>query len=138
MPLGVYRLVDGEPRRGDLVTFCPDAAMADFALKRGYLAAGACPSGVRPLLKRLVGVGGDRMLWSAHGVSVNGIFLPGSVPYSADKNGRPLPHGLRNGVIPPGRALLLASHPDSFDGRYFGLVPQGALRKVEPVFFVSH
>ena len=138
MPLGVYRVTDARPRRGDLVMFCPDAPMADFALKRGYLAAGACPYGVRPMLKRLAGVGGDSMLWSAHGVSVNGTPVPNSAPHFADKNGRPLPHALRGGTIPPGKALLLASHPDSFDGRYFGLVPQDPLRKVEPVFFVSH
>lgn len=136
MPLGVYRVTDARPQRGELAAFCPDAGTAAFASE--YLGAGACPSGVRPLLKRLVGTGGDRLLVSSHGISVNGALVPGSASYPADTQGRPLPHPLHNGTIPPGRALLLASHPDSFDGRYFGLVPMEQLRKVEPLFFVSH
>jgi type IV secretory pathway protease TraF len=51
-----------------------------------------------------------------------------------DSQGRALLSALPEGIIPPGMALLLAKHPGSFDGRYFGLVPLDALQRVKPVF----
>ena len=44
---------------------------------------------------------------------------------------------LPDGVIPPGMVLMLADHPGSFDGRYFGLVPLDALQRAKPVFLFN-
>lgn len=59
MPRGFYRLVPGKPVKGDLVSFCLHGKFADLARKRGYLQAGSCSNGLRPLLKRLVAMPGD-------------------------------------------------------------------------------
>ena len=121
LPQGVYIVRPGTPGKGHLVTFCLEGAFADLARERGYLVAGSCPSGLRPLLKKIAGLPGDAI--------PNDLFIR-----SADSLGRSIPSALPEGVIPSGMALLLADHPGSFDSRYFGLVPLDALQRVEPVF----
>ena len=59
LPQGVYIVRPGTPGKGDLVTFCLEGKFADLARERGYLVAGSCPSGLRPLLKRITGLPGD-------------------------------------------------------------------------------
>jgi conjugative transfer signal peptidase TraF len=121
LPQGVYALCPGAPGKGDFVSFCLEGEFADVARERGYLGAGSCPSGLRPLLKMVAGLPGDA--------------IPGDlVIRSVDSMGRPMPSALPEGIIPSGMALVLAEHPGSFDSRYFGLVPLDALQRVEPVF----
>ena len=121
LPKGVYRLAPGEPTRGDLVSFCLQDEFADLALVRGYLQAGSCENGLRPLLKRLAGLPGDYTEADSLAVRV------------VDSQGRPMPSVLASGVIPSGMALVLADHEGSFDSRYFGPVPLDSPQRVEPV-----
>jgi conjugative transfer signal peptidase TraF len=121
LPQGVYALCPGAPGKGDFVSFCLEGEFADLARERGYLGAGSCPSGLRPLLKRVAGLPGDA--------------IPGDLAVRpADSLGRPMPSALPEGIIPPGMAFVAGEHPGSFDSRYFGLVPLDALQRVEPVF----
>ena len=53
LPMGIYRLAPGLPEKNDLVSVCLQGEFAELALERGYLEPGSCPSGLRPLLKRL-------------------------------------------------------------------------------------
>lgn len=122
LPKGVYRIAPGEPTKGDFVTFCLRGEFAELARERGYLQAGSCESGLRPLLKRLAGTPG------------NYIDTGSLAVRSVDSLGRPMPSALRSGVIPSGMALVLADHEGSFDSRYFGLVPLESLQRVEPIF----
>ena len=122
LPKGVYRLAPGAPEKGDLVSFCLEGQFAELALDRGYLEPGSCPSGLRPLLKRLAGLPGDSVDPSAFPIR------------SVDSHGRFMSPALVPGVVPPGMALVLADHPGSFDSRYFGFVPLDSLQRVEPIF----
>lgn len=126
LPKGVYRLASGQDvAKGDFVSFCLQGEFADLAKERGYLQAGSCPNGLRPLLKRLAGLPGD-------------YIEDGSLTIrSVDSQGRPMPSVLASGVIPSGMALVLADHEGSFDSRYFGLVPLDSLQRVEPLFLFS-
>lgn len=119
---GVYRIVPGAPAKGDLVSFCLRGEFAELAKGRGYLQAGSCENGLRPLLKRLTGTPGDHI--DAASLTIRTV----------DSQGQPMPSALRSGVIPSGMALVLADHEGSFDSRYFGLVPLESLQRVEPVF----
>lgn len=122
LPKGVYRLAPGAPEKGDLVSFCLEGEFAELALERGYLEPGSCPSGLRPLLKRLAGLPGD-------------FVDPSAFPIrSVDSQGRPMPSALVSSIIPSGMALVLADHPGSFDSRYFGFVPLENLQRVEPIW----
>lgn len=135
MPVGVYRLEQGQPEHGDIASFCLDSPLATVALERGYLRSGSCPSGVQPLLKRVVGLPGDRVGLGPEGVRVNGRMQPASAVSAHDNNGQPTPTScLESGVIPAGKALLLSdAHPGGFDSRYFGLVPLAPLQRARPV-----
>jgi conjugative transfer signal peptidase TraF len=125
LPKGIYRLASGAPAKGDLVSFCLEGEFADLARERGYLQAGSCSSGLRPLLKRLAGLPGD---------CINPAVLN---IRAADSQGRAMPSVLAKGDIPQGCALVLADHEGSFDSRYFGLVPLERLQKVKPVFLFN-
>ena len=125
LPKGIYCLVSEAPTKNNLVSFCLEGEFAELALERGYLEPGSCPSGLRPLLKRLAGLPGD-------------FVDPASFPIrSVDSHGRSMSPALVPGVIPSGMALVLADHPGSFDSRYFGFVPLDSLQRVKPVFLFN-
>jgi conjugative transfer signal peptidase TraF len=134
MPPGIYRIAPGLPERGDYVSFCLAGDTAAFALERGYLRPGICPSGTRPLLKRLAGVAGDEAHVAPEGIYVNSVLQPASAALDVDKNGTELPRVNPEGRIPSGQALLLAAHQGSYDSRYFGLVPAESLQRVKAVW----
>ena len=138
LPEGLYRLSSENVDRGDLVAFClpSDNPFSSLAGERGYLGPGCCQSGLRPLLKHLVGLPGDDLIIDNDGLILNGIFLIGSVRPEHDRQGRNLPHPLlRDGHIPDGQALVLSQeHAGSLDSRHFGLIPLASLKKVKPVW----
>ena len=116
LPFTGIDLVDrGTPRRGDVVVF--DSPV----------------DGTR-LIKRAVAVGGDRVDVVDGRLRIDGVPLrvDGSVAAErfgsvvarldlADGGGRDV-HGL---VVPDGQVLVMGDHRgSSFDGRYFGLVPE--------------
>ena len=128
LPKGIYRIAPGAPEKNDLVSFCLEGEFAELALERGYLEPGSCPSGLRPLLKRLAGLPGD---------FVDPLAFP---IRSVDSHGRfmsPALSPVTPGVVPPGMALVLSDHPGSFDSRYFGFVPLENLQRVKPVFLFN-
>ena len=136
LPVGLYRITGGPVQRGRLASFClEDAESISLAQERGYLAAGSCASGLRPLLKVVSGLAGDIVGLEQGLIAVNGQPLAGTAIVSRDSKGRPAPSSrLVPGVIAPGKVLVLSPHHSgSFDSRYFGLVPLAALRPVEPV-----
>lgn len=125
LPKGIYRIVPGAPEKNDFVSFCLEGEFAELALERGYLEPGSCPSGLRPLLKRLAALPGDSVDPSAFPIR------------SVDSHGRSILSALVPGVVPPGMALVLADHPGSFDSRYFGFVPLESLQRVKLVFLFN-
>ena len=140
LPVGLYRLAAGTPQRGEPVAICLSGPFADLAAERGYLKPGSCPSGLRPLLKRLAGLPGDLIQVDRDGIRVTPAGSPVACLWlesrikTVDRHGRPVVSALTSGVIPAGSALVLGEHPGSFDSRYFGLVPLDSLRRTVPVF----
>ena len=126
MPVGLYWLDSNSPERGDCVSFCAPEPWA----AAGYTGRGQCPGETKPLLKRLWALPGDTVAIAPSGhVLINGQAIPDSQPLAADRVGRPLSSELVAGVVPPGLGLALGQSADSFDSRYFGLVPLGAMRR---------
>jgi conjugative transfer signal peptidase TraF len=139
MPKGIYVLepMTETPARGDLVTFCleSDNPYTALAAERDYLGSGYCPSGLKPLLKRLAGLSGDMVEASPDGIILDGSFLAGTARPEFDSEGRLMPPSLlEDGPIPAGMALVVSQQLiNSFDSRHFGLVPFDSLTKVTPV-----
>ena len=138
LPKGIYQLSPENIERGDLVTFClpPENPFTSLASERGYLGPGCCQSGLRPLLKHLVGLPGDDLHITSVGLILNGFLLTGSERPEHDRQGRDLPHPLlSDGLIPAGQALVLSQeHTGSLDSRHFGLIPLASLKKARPVW----
>ncbi len=138
LPRGIYLEAGGQPTRGDFVSFCLAGPWAQLAKERGYLAPGACDSGLRPLLKQVAALPGDDVFMTSQGIVTvtNQDMKFWRTPLRRhDAKGRKLPESaLRSGAIPQDMTLVLAEHPGSFDGRFFGLVPLASLQRVEPIF----
>jgi len=118
VPFTTFRITSGERvERGEVVIF-------------------DSPRDGKRLIKRIVGVGGDR-------VAIQGgrLFINGE-PMAADLDGRTEQFGDRTvllnlddgggpdyaGVVPDGRLLAVGDHRgDSLDGRVFGLIDENAV-----------
>ncbi len=132
-PVGLYWATTKTPEKGDLVFVDPPALpIFHLALKRGYIDAGYSPAGSCALIKRLVGVAGDRVTINNEGVEIDGVRLPNSKPRDHDGAGRPLqPYVLIDYLLGPGEILLMSDQSAaSFDARYFGPVSVTQIRSV--------
>jgi conjugative transfer signal peptidase TraF len=132
VPVGLYTLHRASPLKvGDLVAERPPAALAHYMAERRYL-----PLGV-PLLK-FVGAVPDQTV-CRHGsvISIDGLAV--ATARASDHSNRPLPgwqgcHRLNTREI----FLLNPARPDSFDGRYFGMVPrENVMAKAEALWTES-
>lgn len=137
LPVGLYRIADEPVLNGAYVAFCPpQSEVFDWAVARGYINSGDCPSGYGQLLKRVHAVTGDTVLIDEVGISVNGKRLPNSAPLSTDAYGAVLPQYRLNAVLGESEYLLLSDlNPHSFDARYFGVIDHAQIvHVVSPVF----
>ncbi len=141
MPLGFYRFtaVDGgggsiSLQYGDTAIFCLQKSEAvSLAVSRKYLGSGRCPGGLRPLIKTVAALPGDTITFTDDKIVINGKVIPTSTIQPADSHNRKMTSMLRAGTIPKGQALMLSAHNNSFDSRYFGLIPIADIQKVQPI-----
>lgn len=129
VPRGLYLYTDEPTTVGRLATFCPPEHVAGYALERGYLHRGGCPSGVEPLGKYVLAGPGDTVIVQAEGLRVNGREVPGSAVLYRDRIGRELPHfAFGEHVVGPDSFFMFSGrHPRSFDSRYFGPIPSSSI-----------
>jgi conjugative transfer signal peptidase TraF len=130
-PVGFYVACSKHPAKGDLV-LANIASLPGFemARTRGYFNVAYSPSA--HILKRLVGVAGDRVTIDSAGVEINGVRLKNSTPLPRDAAGRPLQaYFLKEYVLAAGEILLMSDYnPSSFDSRYFGPLQATAIESV--------
>ena len=140
-PLGLYRLVAIQPstviRRGALIEFCPPAGITPARFP--FYMKGDCAGGGMPMFKQVLGVPGDRIDVTLHGVSINGRPIPYSAQLarSATWPTLQLPHQARVFTLGPdqywtyGRGARPALAAQSFDSRYWGAVVRAEVRRVD-------
>lgn len=76
------------------------------------------------LVKRIIGVAGDRVVIAGGRVTVNGA--PASEPYLAPGTTTPIAGERLDVVVPPGQVFVMGDHrANSFDSKAFGPVPVG-------------
>lgn len=116
-PMGLYRIhPDPNPPVGALVAVAPPQRLGRWMAVRGYLGENV------PLLKHVAAKAGQRVCRTGSVVSVDG--RPAAVALIHDRAGRPLPVWSGCRTLRGEELLLLnPAHPDSLDGRYFGLLP---------------
>ncbi|HEY2010843.1 MAG TPA: S26 family signal peptidase [Rhizomicrobium sp.] len=117
-PVGLYSLHPANQLRvGDLVADRPPPSLARFMAARRYL-----PLDV-PLLKYVGALPGQTVCRQRLFVSVDGLHVTTALP--RDHALRPLPVWQGCRLLKPGEIFLLnPTVPDSFDGRYFGVLPR--------------
>jgi conjugative transfer signal peptidase TraF len=115
-PVGLYSLHPADQLRvGDLVADLPPPTLSRFMAVRRYL-----PLNV-PLLKYVGALSGQTVCRQGLLVSVDGRRV--AVALTRDHARRPLPVWQGCRLLRPGEIFLLnPAAPDSFDGRYFGVL----------------
>lgn len=133
VPRGWYRIEPFEPSHdalhvGDIVLARLPAKAAALAAQRGYL-----PERI-PLLKRIGAMAPQRVCMAGRSVHVDDV--PVALARSADGQGRGLPLWSRCRPLRAGELFLLsATHPASFDSRYFGPIDAAAvLGRAQPMW----
>ena len=121
-PLGLYMKVSGEYERGSLVETCVPEHVSTMMVDRGYIPdIGSCGN-YPPFIKQVYGVGGDEVLVGSQ-VSINGIAIVGTELKTMDNEQREYPQA-QSATVPEGHVWLMSNnHPDSYDSRYFGSIP---------------
>lgn len=114
VPEGLYSLTQPTAplERGSLVAYLPEPREAQWLEDRGAVGRGW------PLLKRVAGLEGDEVCVLDDRLLINGH--PAAVLLAADSRGHTLPRPSGCQRLGPAEVLLLADHPRSLDGRYFG------------------
>ncbi len=127
LPIGLYSIRKGTPSRGDLVLVrLPDWA-ALIADQYRYL-----PRNI-PALKRVSALAGDRVCRFGGTVIINGTASAKARLF--DNLGRRMPQWCGCVTLEMKQVFLLADHPKSFDGRYFGVTKLvDVLGVAEPVW----
>lgn len=116
--------------------------------QRGDIAVFKSPVDGTRLIKRVTAVAGDRVSVVDGHLSINGVPLASATAPDVELFGQHraelnLDRGggrdVFDAIIPAGQVLVMGDHRgDSFDGRYFGLVPAKALyAKAEYVYWRS-
>lgn len=137
IPVGLYWMTKKPIQKGQYVLFCPPQTHKfQSALDRGYINPGFCKGGFGLMMKKVMAVSGDKVVFTKVGVWVNSHLLPQSLPLLKDLQGRALPSLDKTALLlKPNQLLLMTDqNPLSFDARYFGPVEQSqVLAVIRPV-----
>jgi conjugative transfer signal peptidase TraF len=129
VPIGLYAVHPaGKLDITELVVVRPPHALAQFLAGRRYL-----PDGV-PMLKRVLALPGQTVCRNDRTITVDGITIGDAL--DRDTRGRPLPIWTGCQRVPENRVFLMNwQSKDSFDGRYFGLLPRTTIvGRADPVW----
>jgi conjugative transfer signal peptidase TraF len=129
VPIGLYRLLPtGDLFVTELVAVQPPEPLATLLADRRYL-----PRGI-PMLKRVLALAGQTVCRDHFTITVDKIWV--GEARERDSRGRPLPAWQGCRVVADGEAFLMNwQSADSFDGRYFGMLPTHVIiGKAEPLW----
>ncbi|RAI01452.1 S26 family signal peptidase [Acuticoccus sediminis] len=116
-PIGLYRIDPAERLEvPDLVAVMPPDPLEGFMVERGYIGRDV------PILKRVLGLPGQRICRIGRTITVDGIAMGKALDH--DRLDRPLPVWSGCRVVADDELFLMNWQvPDSLDGRYFGPLP---------------
>ncbi len=121
VPIGLYLVrpaLNLQPY--ELVTAIPPRALASFMATRRYLGVGV------PMLKHVAALPGQTVCRSGRRIGINGQFV--ATARRVDSRSRALPVWRGCHRVAWSEVFLLnANVGDSFDGRYFGVLPRSSV-----------
>lgn len=130
-PTGLYRVVSGAHKRGDLVLVRAPESAAKLAAERGYL-----PLNV-PLIKRVAALSGDEVCAFHEAIIVNGKVAARRLKVDAKAHPLPWWNGCRE-LTDDELFLIMDGVAGSFDSRYFGpILTSSVIGRLAPLW-VQH
>ena len=126
MPLGFYQKISSAPTEGAIAATCLTPQIVQEGLDRGYLSKGVCNTGIRPLIKHVLGRAGDIIAVKRGILTINGIAYPDYPVWNHDSQGRLLRRFYSDDgyTLKEGEYLLLSNYNEkSWDSRYYAGVP---------------
>lgn len=131
VPIGLYRVVAGQPQRGSIVVIRLPQPLRTYADARAYLPASVF------LIKPIAALRGDILCRHGSVVSVNGRVV--AFARKVDHAGRPLLSWRGCRRLNATHIAVIANQPDSFDSRYFGPVDtDNLIGQAIPVWTSGH
>lgn len=130
LPYGFYKVHNLDVKKqfsgiekGEIVLFCLDDELSQYAFERGYINFGSCPGGYAPLGKHVVALPGDKVALNPQtGIKVNGKTIPNTIAQSKDSDGRALETYEAKLRLTENQIIVANETLDSFDSRYYGPV----------------
>jgi conjugative transfer signal peptidase TraF len=127
IPSGLYQRIEAPVTRGAIVTVRAAEVAPEYAQLRGFTDAGD------RFIKRVVGVGGDRACAEGDQIILNDAIIARRRNHDADQ--RKLPSWVGCRTLGSDEMLLMGDTDDSFDGRYWGVIPAELIEGVwRPLF----
>lgn len=120
-PIGFYTIGTADALEvPELVAVMPPEPLERFMVERGYIGQGV------PLLKRVLGLPGQRVCRNGATVTVDGVEMGDAL--ERDRMGRDLPVWQGCRIIHNSELFLMSwDIRDSLDGRYFGPIPASSV-----------
>ena len=135
-PKGLFLRVREAPEIGDWVAACLPEELAELGRERDYLRRGRlCPEHTAPVIKRLAAREGAHVALDEGALTIDAVPWPSGALRQLDRTNRPIPHAATYPyTLQRGEVLLLGETAVSWDGRYYGPVPEprvlGVYRRV--------
>ncbi len=132
---GLYIENSEEIQYNDIVRFCLNDEISEKVNAQRYTSNGSCENGLKPLLKFVVGMQGDKIEIKQNRVFITKKNEEESVFYGViqeiDSQDKSIVSLLEEGIIPENQVYLYSNHEGSFDSRYFGLIENKNLTHME-------
>ncbi|MDG6882828.1 conjugal transfer peptidase TraF [Phocoenobacter uteri] len=134
IPVGIYKIIDKTPEKGDVILFCPpNNFLFQEARNRMWINKGFCDGELGMMMKILVASEGDKVSINSFGVTINGNYYL----HSKRISGLNIPvKSFNNYILKKGEMLTMTDkNPMSFDGRYYGILNYKNINNVViPIF----
>ena len=132
---GVYQYQTNSIAVGDWVEACMPQHISPYARLLGYIQAGNCPDGSKPLYLQVVAMQGDQVEITPLIVKINGVVQKNIIRLERDANNIEIP-SIDEGqyITKTDEVWLMGNRPKTWDSRYFGPIhKKHILHVVKPI-----
>lgn len=134
LPYGLYKKAAKPITRNSLAVSCLNNKVAGYGLEKGYLNKGWCATNIMPVVKRVVGLPGDKIETKGEYFYINGEKYSKCKIQGVDSLGQGLTKFYNSSfVLNDGEYFIVSDYKsNSWDSRYYGPVKVDFV--VEPYF----
>lgn len=132
IPIGLYSIDHDKEKlaTGDTIAFCLNPKFIEFAQSQDLVreTKGGWCNGIQPILKTIVAVENDVVVFSQDGISVNGQLIEGTKPITEE-------YVEYKTTLKPDELVVATNEKLGFDSRYFKEINKNeVISKITPVY----